>query len=77
MHYFDELHYTKIFNDLLALRDLAKNTQDSYRSFLHCYLSRVDNTLQKAPEEVSQVLEFLNFVIFLIRILIVKICVSM
>lgn len=53
MHSFDFQTYITKFNAFLTIRDLAKNTCDSYNSFLRCYLSWVDTTLGIAPEEVS------------------------
>jgi site-specific recombinase XerD len=64
MHSFDETFYTKKFNKFLDLRDLTKNTQDSYRSFLHCYLSWIDTNLHKAPEDVSFE-ELRSYILFL------------
>ena len=45
--------YIATFNEYLIIRDLTKNTQKSYISFLRCYLSWVDNNLGITPEEVS------------------------
>ena len=53
MHSFKFEPYLIKFNDFLIIRDLTKNTQNSYNSFLRCYLLWVDNNLGIIPEEVS------------------------
>ena len=45
--YFQELE------NYLELRDLAKNTRRSYRSFLRSYLAWISETLAVSPEEVT------------------------
>lgn len=53
MQSFDYTPYITKFNEFLTIRDLTKNTCDSYNSFLRCYLSWVDTTLGICPEDVS------------------------
>jgi len=53
MHTFDYTPYTNKFNELLTIRDLTKNTCDSYNSFLRCYLFWVDQFLNIRPEDVT------------------------
>ena len=53
MHSFNFEPYITTFNEFLVIRDLTKNTQDFYNTFLRCYLSWVDTALKFMPEEVS------------------------
>lgn len=53
MHTFKFEPYITKFNEFLVIRDLTPNTQKSYKSFLQCYLSWIDNNLEIIPEEVS------------------------
>ena len=53
MHSFNFEPYITTFNEFLVIRELTKNTQDFYNTFLRCYLSWVDTALEFTPEEVS------------------------
>ncbi len=53
MHSFDFIPYITKFNEFLIIRDLTKNTRDSYNCFLKCYLSWIDQNLRLPPEKVS------------------------
>lgn len=53
MHSFDFEPYITKFNEFLTIRDLTKNTRDSYNSFLRYYLTWVDTFLGIRPEDVS------------------------
>ena len=53
MHSNNHENIIKTFNEFLTIRDLTKNTRDSYNSFLRCYLSFVDTELKIPIKEVS------------------------
>ena len=59
--YFQELE------NYLELRDLAKNTRRSYRSFLRSYLAWISETLAVSPEEVTYD-DIRSYLLFLKRV---------